>query len=151
MNRVALIISVLLSNTVLHCDTSLLFILTVKKNPLCSIVVLLWKFPQKETHIEGTQTYVWRGLETAPTANKSGIKSHSAMISLTLNYEGWQNSGPSIPIYTHSEQRYWKKVTIRRVWQDFCIREWSHRSSLTFTWILLAVNVCPSTYFHFTR
>lgn len=115
-------------------------------------MVLLWKFPWKETHIEGTQTYVWRGLETAQTASKSWVKSHSAMISLTLNYEGWQNSGPSSPLYTHSEQRYWKRVTIRRVWRECYIREWSQlKSSLTFAWLLLAVNVCSSTCFHFMR
>lgn len=105
--------------SVVHCDS-------LKKKP-CTIVVLLWKFPQKETHIEETQAYVWRGLETAPTANKSRIKSHSAMISLTLNYEGWQNSGPSIPLYTHSQQRlkesHYKNGVVRVLYKGMELQE----------------------------
>jgi len=59
-----------------------------------------------------------------------------------------RDSRPSVPLYTYSQQRNWKKVTIIRVCWEFCKWEWSHWSSLIFTWILLAVNACPSTYFH---
>jgi len=43
---------------------------------------------------------VWRGLETAPTANKTRIKSHSAMISLTLNYEGLKTIRSPIHLFS---------------------------------------------------
>ncbi len=115
INRAHIII-VLLLNSILHHATSRFHSDTFMRNSLHYCGIAMEISSERNAHWGDTDLRVERIRNSADCEQVLDKKplSHDK-----LNFEIWGLAKLPSPIYIHSEPRYWKNMTIRRVWREF--------------------------------